>query len=96
MENLGISDYTRAKGLSLLIDAESGVGRHNRTGTYKRGEKIIPEYYNLSPAAALKKDIDELRDLFIQDGVYGAEVEKALQSYVSQIKTQFPTIQWTN
>ncbi len=98
MKNLGIEGYGNGDGaLTMLIEAQgSGVGRHNRTLTYKKGQQIIPEYFNLSPAEALKHDIDELRELFIQDGVYGADVEKALQSYVSQIKTKYPNIQWTN
>ncbi len=89
--------YDGKEALSMLVDAAGkGVGRHNRTLTYKKRTDFIPEYMDLTPAQALKHDINELRNLYIDDGVYNAAVEKALQGYAKEIQNKFPNIIWTN
>ena len=82
-------------GLCILVESAASPGnrvlRHNRTKTYMTN--LSPsqreEYYILSPKAALDFDINDLRNIYKNDGIYDVSVENALQDLIKKTKIKY-------
>ena len=91
----GFEGYSKVKGLCIVVESSSITGqikpsRHGRTKSFgKTTDATKKEYYNMSPKDALKRDIDDLREIYISDGIYNANVEKALEDLVKQTKVKY-------
>ena len=95
MEFNKISGYTHGNGLCIVVESSSIIGqikatRHGRTKTFGNTSTSTKKtYYDMSPKGALKRDIDDLREIYIADGIYNANVEKALQDLIQKTKTTY-------
>lgn len=69
-------------------------GRHRRTKTYggnmTKAERDV--YYNMKPLDALEMDVEDLRNIYKEDGLYDAKIEDMLQEVINENKKRFPNL----
>ncbi len=99
MDKNKIYGYKHSGGICILVESSIKSGevnpfRHGRTKTFGSNMNNVERttYENLTPKQALDFDINDLRNIYISDGVYNASVEKALQNLIQQTKNTYPGI----
>ncbi len=89
MKKHGVS---RNDGISIYMEQPATGGRHRKTKTY--GGHMTPDqreaYYQMSPAEALKHDVDDARNVYREQGLLTPAVEDSLQEVIRQNKATFP------
>lgn len=86
------------KGNAITIEKTSGIPssttRHGRTATFRSNMDPITRqaYYDLSPSQALRFDIQNLVDIYKQDGVYNQSVMSKLRALIDNNQNQYPDI----
>ena len=96
MKKHGGSKYTRNDGVSINVEQRhpGSGGRHRSTKTYG-GNMTDAEreaYYKMTPTEALNHDIEDLRKIYKEDGLYNEKVEEALQDIIKQNKEKYPDV----
>ena len=84
MKQIGISGYTRNKGITILMEQpHPGTGgRHRRTQSYGQRQP----YFNLSPRQALASAVWDVRSIYRQDRLYTPQIRRNLQQVIRQNK----------
>ena len=83
MKQIGISCYTRNKGIAILMEQPypGRGGRHRRTQSY--GQR--PDS-GLSPRQALALAVWDVRSIYRQDWLYTPQIRRNLQQVIKQNK----------
>ncbi|MEG4849681.1 hypothetical protein QUB10_02085 [Microcoleus sp. B5-D4] len=84
MKQIGISGYTRNKGIAILMEQPypGRGGRHRRTQSY--GQR--PDF-SLSPRQALARAVWDVRSIYRQDRLYTPQIRRNLQQVIKQKQT---------
>jgi hypothetical protein len=84
MKQIGISGYTRNKGIAILMEQPypGRGGRHRRTQSYGQRQPG----FNLSPRQALAGAVWDVRSIYRQDGLYTPQIRRNLQQVIKQNK----------
>jgi hypothetical protein len=89
-------DYSTDDGVCMNMEQPfPGVkGRHRQTKTYDNNMTNAEKeaYYKLSPREALEKDIDDVRKIYKEEGLYNKDVEKSLQEVIKQNESKHPDL----
>jgi hypothetical protein len=70
----------------------TNTGRHPDTFTYGNANKYGGGDVNMSPRDALAAGIRDARKIYARDGLYNAEIRKALQEVIQKNKVAHPQI----
>ena len=96
MKNNNIEGYNRNEGLSMNMEQpHPGTGgRHRRTSTYDNQMTKAEQraYWDKNPRDALAHDIEDLRKIYKEDGLYDKEIRDKLQEYIKQMKENHPDL----
>lgn len=78
-------------GLSMLVETtyKNSGGRHGKTATYGTSSM---EYYNLTPRQALARDVNDMRNILKDQGLYDKYAKQQLKEYIKiQENTKYST-----
>ena len=96
MKKHGGSTYSRNDGVSINVEQpHPGTGgRHRSTKTYGSNmtDAQREAYYKMTPKEALEHDIEDLRKIYKDEGLYNKKVEDALQEVIKQNKVNHPDV----
>ncbi|WP_156175992.1 type VI secretion system tube protein TssD [Hymenobacter terrenus] len=81
-------------GVCINMEQPQNGGRHRRTKTFGRNmtDAEREAYYKLPPKEALDYDIQNVREIFREEGKLDTKMEKKLQEVLNQNKTKFPKL----
>ena len=95
------AEYMSAKGVSkndglcmnMEMPSPGAGGRHRMTNTYGRNMTDAQKayYYSLSPRDALAYDINNLRKIYKEQGLY-SEIRPKLKEYIKAYKEYMPEL----
>ena len=95
MKERGIN-YSTNDGICINMEQPSpGMGgRHRQTKTYNNNMTNAEKeaYYKLTPQEALEKDINDIRQIYKDEGLYNKDVENSLQEAIKQNKSKYPDL----
>ncbi|WP_273216406.1 hypothetical protein [Runella zeae] len=86
------------KGNAITIEKTSGIPssttRHGRTATFRSNMNPITRqaYYDLSHSQALRFDIQNLVDIYKQEGVYNQSIMNKLMALIDNKQNKYPDI----
>lgn len=94
-EYMATKGVAKNDGLCMNIEMPSPGkgGRHRMTDTYGRNMTDAQKayYYSLSPREALAYDINNLRQIYMRQGLY-SEIRPKLQAYIKAYKKYIPEL----
>ena len=88
LRNYGVD---KNDGLSMLVETtyKNSGGRHGKTSTYGTSSM---EYYNLTPRQALARDVNDMRNILKDQGLYDKYAKRQLKEYIKiQEDTKYST-----
>ena len=92
------TEYNTDDGICVVVesvaDVTNKIKRHNRTKTFWSNMSKVEKdtYFALDPRKALEFDINDLRNIYKNDGVYDVSVENALQDLIKKTKMKYKPI----
>ena len=89
-----VDDYNPDQAFVIMMEETvqgQNKSRHGKTLTYG-GYSRNPGYLSMSPKQALNLDIDNLRDIYRQEGLYTDEVAKQIDLFKNKVLQQYPHI----
>ena len=74
---------SNGKGLAMLTETthNNPGGRHGKTNTYGG---VSSDYYDLTPRQALARDVSDMRQLLIDQGLYDDYAKQQLRGYIKE------------
>ena len=79
--------------MNMEMPSPGTGGRHRMTATYGRNMTDAQKayYYSLSPRNALAYDINNLREIYQEQGLY-SQIKPSLQQYIKESKKLYPQL----